>query len=379
MQQSNHTPVTIIGAGLGGLVLARVLYVHGIKSVVYEAEASPMARSQGGMLDIHDNNGQLALKDAGLYDKFQELIMPGGEATRVLTYDGQVLVDDPDDGTGRRPEVRRSELRRILLESLPEGMVVWDHKITSVASLGAGKHQVNFANGKNIITDLLIGADGAWSKVRSLVCTDKPTYTGTTFIETYLHAADTNYQTSAKAVGGGSLFSTAPGKGILAHREFGGTLHTYVALSKPLEWFAAINFNNSEQALARIAEEFEGWAPELKALITCGETKPVARALHTLPVDVKWDRVPGVTLLGDAAHLMIPSGEGANLAMFDGAELAKALIANPGNTEAALSAYEKELFPRSTKEAHEALRMHEILFGENTPQTLVDFFSVMKS
>jgi 2-polyprenyl-6-methoxyphenol hydroxylase-like FAD-dependent oxidoreductase len=374
MPQSNQTPITIIGAGLGGLVLARVLHIHGIKSVVYEAEASPMARTQGGMLDIHDHNGQLALKDAGLYDKFLELIMPGGQATRVLGNDGKVLIDEPDDGTGGRPEVKRGELRRILLESLPEGTVIWDHKITSVTSLGGGKHLVTFANGSSITTDLLIGADGAWSKVRSLVCTEKPTYTGTTFIETYLHAADTTYHTSAKAVGGGSLFSTAPGKGILAHREHGGVLHTYVALSKPLEWFAAIDFNNSEAALARIAAEFEGWAPELKALITCGETKPVARSLHTLPVDVKWERIPGVTLLGDAAHLMIPSGEGANLAMFDGAELAKVIIANPGNVEAALAAYEKELFPRSTKEAHEALRMHEILFGKNAPQTLVDFF-----
>ncbi|UYL07495.1 FAD-dependent monooxygenase [Bdellovibrio sp. SKB1291214] len=379
MQQSNQTSITIIGAGLGGLTLARVLYIHGIKSVVYEEEASPNARSQGGMLDIHEHNGQIALKDAGLYEKFLELIMQGGQATRVLGKDGKVLVDEPDDGTGGRPEVKRGELRRILLESLPAGTVVWNHKITSVTSLGEGKHQVNFANGKTITTDLLIGADGAWSKVRPLLCKEKPSYSGTTFIETYLHEADKNYRTSAKAVGEGSLFSTAPGKGILAHREHGGTLHTYIALSKPLEWFATIDFDKSEQALSRIAEEFKGWAPELTALITCGETKPIARPLHTLPVDVKWERIPGVTLLGDAAHLMIPSGEGANLAMLDGAELGKAIVAHPGNIEAALAAYEKELFPRSTAEARESLRMHEILFGENAPETLVDFFTSVKS
>ncbi|WP_413580790.1 FAD-dependent oxidoreductase [Bdellovibrio sp. HCB288] len=374
-QNSQHLPIAIIGAGLGGLTLARVLHLHGIKATVFEAEPSPDFRPQGGMLDIHDHNGQLALKDADLFEKFQELIMPGAQATRVLTPQGQILVNEPDDGTGGRPEVKRGELRRILLESIPAESVRWGHKITTVAGIGNGRHLLTFANGHSITTDLLIGADGAWSKVRAVLCKESPTYTGTTFIETYLHEADTHYQESAKAVGGGALFSTAPGKGILAHREPNGVLHTYVALSKPLEWFAAIDFGNAEEALHRVAQEFEGWAPELRALITHGETNPVARHLYTLSTDVRWDRIPGVTLLGDAAHLMIPSGEGANLAMFDGAELAKAIIANPDNIEAALEAYEKELFPRSSKEAKEALRLHKILFGSNAPQSLADFFA----
>ena len=370
-----NTPVAIIGAGLGGLTLARVLHVHGMAATVYEAETSANARAQGGMLDIHENNGQLALKAAGLFDKFLEIIHPGGQATRVLDKDGNVLLDEPDHGTGGRPEVPRGGLRRILLDSLPAGTVCWGHKLTAVSPLGGGRHVLTFANGSTVTTDLLVGADGAWSKVRPLLSGAIPAYVGTSFIETYLFDSDTRHKASAEAVGGGALFALAPGKGIAAHREPHGVLHTYVQLNKPKDWIDSIDFSDPVIALAKVAEEFDGWASELTALITDGETDPVPRPIHALPVEHRWERVPGVTLLGDAAHLMIPSGEGANLAMFDGAELGKAIVANPGDVEAALIAYEKDLFPRSASEAAEAEAILMVCLGPNAPQSLVEMFT----
>jgi 2-polyprenyl-6-methoxyphenol hydroxylase-like FAD-dependent oxidoreductase len=367
--------VAIIGAGLGGLTLARVLHVHGIASTIYEAEASANARAQGGMLDIHENNGQLALKAAGLFEEFLQIIHAGGQATRVLDKDGKVLFEEPDDGTGGRPEVARGELRRILLGSLPGDTVRWGHKVTAVSPLGGGRHVLSFADGSTVTTDLLVGADGAWSRVRPVLSEAKPTYAGTSFIETYLLDGDTRHKPSAAAVGSGALFAPAPGKGIFAHREPDGVLHTYVELNKPKDWIDSIDFSNPVTALAKVAREFDGWAPELTALITDGETDPVPRPLYALPVEHRWARVPGVTLLGDAAHLMIPSGEGANLAMFDGAELGKAIAANPGDIEAALLAYEEELFPRSASEAAEAEGVLKVCLGPNAPQSLVDFFT----
>ena len=371
-----NTPITIIGAGLGGLTLARVLHVHGIAATVYEAEASADARGQGGLLDIHEYNGQLALKTAGLFEEFLGLIQAEAEAQCVLDKDANVLLYQPDKGNGGRPEVPRGDLRRILLDSLPPGTVCWGHKTTEVSPLGDGRHVVSFANGSTVTTDLLVGADGAWSRVRPLLSDTKPSYVGTSFIETFLFDSETRHKASAEAVGSGTMMALAPGKGIMAHREAEATLHAYVALNKPEDWIASIDFSDPVSTLARVTAEFDGWSPALTALLTATETDPVLRPIYALPIEHRWNRVPGVTLIGDAAHLMSPfAGEGANLAMYDGAELGKAIAAHPSNIEAALIAYEQDLFPRSASAAAEADRNIKLFFNENSPQSVVDLFA----
>jgi len=367
--------ITIIGAGLGGLTLARVLHVHGIAATVCEADASADARAQGGMLDIHEDSGQPALKAAGLFDEFRRIIHAGGEATRMVDPHGTILFDQPDDGTGGRPEVHRGDLRRILLDSLPHGTVEWGRKVTAIRPLADGRHEVSFADGSTVTTGLVVGADGAWSRIRPVVSDAKPEYVGTSFIETYLLDADVRHAASAKLVGGGALYALAPDKGIVAHREANGVLHTYAALTKPQAWFADIDFANPT-AKARVAAEFDGWAPALTALITDGETGAVARRIHALPIGHRWKRVPGVTLLGDAAHLNPPDGEGANLAMYDGAELGQAIAAHGGDLEAALVEYEAPMFARSAKAAVEAASMFRLCFNDdNAPHGLLDFFT----
>lgn len=211
-----HTPVTIIGAGLGGLTLAHVLHVHKIPVTVYEAESSPTARTQGGMLDIHDYNGQLALKAAGLMDEFHTIVVEGRQTMRLVEQDGTVLHEMADDGTGGRPEVQRGELRRILLDSLPADTVRWGHKVSGTRALGEGRHEVTFADGGTVVTSLLVGADGAWSRVRPLLSGATPEYAGTSFVETYLFDADTRHTGTAKVVGGGSMIAPSPGKEIFS-------------------------------------------------------------------------------------------------------------------------------------------------------------------
>ncbi|MFB7508777.1 FAD-dependent oxidoreductase, partial [Streptomyces broussonetiae] len=145
-------------------------------------------------------------------------------------------------------------------------------------------------------------------------------------------------------------------------------LRTYITLARPQDWFATIDFTDAAAATRRIAGEYDGWAPELTALITAGQTAPVLRPLYALPVGHRWDRVPGVTLIGDAAHLSPPNGEGANLAMQDGAELGKALAAHPDDIETALTSYELALFPRGAAAAVEVAH-------NPTPQDVINFFT----
>ncbi|QWF82993.1 FAD-dependent oxidoreductase [Amycolatopsis sp. CA-230715] len=372
MPQSTH--VTIIGAGLAGLTLARVLHLHGIRATVHEAEPSPAARAQGGMLDIHDYNGQRAVEAADLMDEFRELVLEGRQAMRFVGKDGTVVFEKADDGTGGRPEVQRGELRQLLLDSLPPGTVEWGRKVDGVRDLGDGRHEVGFTDGTTTETSLLVGADGAWSRVRPLLSGAVPAYTGDTFVETWLHDADERHPVAAKTVGGGTLIAAEQDRAINAHRERGGTLHTYVILTRSQEWFAAIDFTDPVVATARIAGEFDGWAPELTALITDADTAPVPRPIFALPTGHRWDRRPGVTLIGDAAHLAAPDGEGANNAMLDGAELGAALAAHLGDVEAALTEFEDAMSTRNATPTDGAEFVEEV-FGGTLPQELSDLIT----
>ncbi|WP_134765153.1 NAD(P)/FAD-dependent oxidoreductase [Nocardioides sp. 1609] len=367
--------ISVVGAGLGGLTLARVLHLNDIGVTVYDADPAPHSRSQGGQLDLHEHNGQLALQKANLMEEFRAIIHRGGGAQRVLARDGSVLAELPDDGSMSSPEALRGDIRRILLESLPEGTVQWGKKLDHAATLGDGRHELTFADGSTVESDVLVGADGTWSKVRDLLSNEKPTYAGVSYVDTFLHDVEVRHPAAAAAVGPGAMYALTPGKGFLAHREAGDVIHTYVVLSRPEDWFTDIDFSEPVATRARIAAEFDGWATELTALIADADTAPVLRSIHQLPDSHRWSRTEGVTLLGDAAHVTLPGGEGANIAMLDGAELGEAIAEHTDDIEGALAAYEEVMFDRAENEAKAARETIDLIFGDRAPMGLANLFN----
>ncbi|SEC81265.1 2-polyprenyl-6-methoxyphenol hydroxylase [Streptomyces melanosporofaciens] len=306
--------IAIVGGGLGGLTLARVLHVHGIASTVYELDASATARDQGGSLDMDPESGQRALLHAGLLEEFRPLSRPEDGELRLLDKDAAVgfRIPAPEPGARdegeERPEIDRRALRDLLLGALPEETVRWGHKVRAVSLGAAGRPTLTLSGGRTVEADLLVGADGAWSRVRSLVSDADPVYSGISFVDCLLHDVDARHPAVAELVGRGTMFALADEKGLIAQRNGGDRIRVYAAVKAPEEWSRSGLIDPADPAAARkrLLDLFPDWDEGLRALIADSDGPLVPRPIHALPIGHRWERTPGVTLLGDAAHLMSP-------------------------------------------------------------------------
>lgn len=362
--------IAIAGGGLGGLTLARILHRHGVDAVVYEREADRSARSQGGMLDLHPESGQQALTDAGLVAEFRSEARPEGEEHRILDPAGRTLVHHrPQPGSfSGRPEIDRRALRDLLLDSLPGDAVAWQRRLRAATPRPGGGFRLTFEGGQSTDCDILIGADGARSVVRSLLTDVRLSYVGT-LVDLNIGDADRRHPDLAELVGPGNLWCMGVNQILAAQRLGDGSIRVGISLraeDRDIDTF------RTKRALL---DMFAGWDPRLTALIEAGDSAPTPRRIEAMPTGTRWDHQPGVTLIGDAAHLMPPVGEGANQAMLDGAELAAELAAHPADPDSAIRAYEEAMFTRIHPIAEMSARIQAMMLSPTAADDITRFFS----
>ncbi|NEY35331.1 NAD(P)-binding protein [Streptomyces sp. PRKS01-65] len=345
--------IAIVGAGPGGLTCARILQRHGITPVVYDRDTGPAARDQGGTLDLHDGDGQTALREAGLLEEFFRLARPEGQEMRQLDPAGTVLFHHvPEQGERVKPEIDRGRLRDLLLDSLAPGTVRWGHTLHSVDGPAQGPRRLHFTNGTTVEADLVVGADGAWSRVRRAVSPATPRYSGVSFLEAWFHDVDTRHPDIAALVGQGSAAAADGERGMFAQRGGGGHIRVYLIQRVPADWITAggLTPRATDGIRTLLLERYRHWSPRLRRLITDNDGPYVDRPVFALPVPHTWEHTPTVTLLGDAAHLMPPLGVGVNLALLDACELALA-VARHATVGEAVRAYERTMLPRAAQTA----------------------------
>ncbi|MEU0969519.1 NAD(P)/FAD-dependent oxidoreductase [Streptomyces sp. NPDC005917] len=345
--------ISIIGAGPGGLTCARILQRRGIAVTVYERDPGPEARNQGGTLDLHADNGQIALREAGLLDEFFTLARPEGQEMRQMDPAGTITSHQvPQADELFKPEIDRGQLRDLLLDSVQPGTVQWGRGLDMVSGPADGPRRLHFADGTSVETDLVIGADGASSRVRPAVSPAVPGYTGVSFLEAWFADVENRHPDIAELVGQGSAHAADGERALFAQRNSGNHIRVYIIRRVPAGWISAsgLRTEDTDGIRALLLGEYGHWSPRMRRLIAENEGRYVDRPIFALPVPHTWEPNPTVTLLGDAAHLMPPLGVGVNLAMLDACELALAL-ANAATVADAVRTYEKTMLGRSTETA----------------------------
>ncbi|MFE9391358.1 FAD-dependent oxidoreductase [Streptomyces sp. NPDC006784] len=368
--------IAVVGGGPAGLTFARVLHGRGHPVTVLERDPGPDARPPGGTLDLHEGLGQRALEKAGLLAEFQQVSRPEGQAMRILAPDGTVLRDwQPRPEERANPEIDRGQLRDLLLGPLD---VRWGQGVRQVVPGARDGVLVRFEDGREETFDLVIGADGAWSRTRTAVSPVTPRYTGVTFVETSLDDVETRHPDLARLVGDGAVAVYGANRALVAQRNSGGHVKVYAQFRAPLDWHTDLDLADGAAVRARLLALFDGWAAPVLDFVRRG-TVFTHRPLYVLPVSHTWTHVPGVTLLGDAAHLMPPLGAGANLAMLEGAELAESLATGSGDPDEAVRDHEERMWARAGRWAELTAAGLERLVSPDPTQALALFDEVQPS
>jgi 2-polyprenyl-6-methoxyphenol hydroxylase-like FAD-dependent oxidoreductase len=376
--------VAIIGGGPGGLILAKLLQMKGVNVTLYERDFSKESRVQGGPLDMHEKSGLAALVQANLVEPFKANYLSGADRMVIVNENAEVLFSDPEDkpetdfGSEHfRPEIDRGTLRKILLESLIPGTVVWDSHFVSMEKQGMG-WLLSFGNGSAIYADLVIGADGANSKIRPYISDIKPLYSGITMIEGNVYNSQKATPKVHALLKGGKIMAFGNEKNLLLGQKGDGDLGFYASFKAGKNWLTSsgLNYRDNTQMLAWFKTAYGEWSNIWHELFENALPPFIPRQINYMPLDQTWEALSNLTIIGDAAHVMPPfAGEGANMAMLDALELSECLTSGQFiSIKEAIASYESNMHKRAADATLESLENGQKMHSATALTDMMEMF-----
>lgn len=373
--------IAIVGGGMGGLALARLLQMKNADVNVYERDLNRDVRVQGSTLDLHEGSGLEAMKRAGLIDEFYKHHRPVASKMRIVDHNLEIKFDDHDNITTiseSRPEIDRAPLRNILLNSLKSDTVIWDSHFLSMEKENKG-WRLYFRNGTNAYADLVIAADGAKSKVRPYLSTTNPVYSGITLIEGNIYNAEINAPKLFDFTKGGKVMAFGNEQFIGYGTKGDGSI-MFVASSRMPEDSvnqSGIDFKNKEQVFKWFKNTYESWSDGWDEFFTNDDVHFIPRPQYHFPLDQSWETQDNLTMIGDAAHCMPPfAGEGANVALQDAFELAECLTDGKfSDLKSAIAHFEKQMITRGAEATRDTLENTEVMHSGTSLEQMLAFFN----
>lgn len=350
--------IAVIGAGPAGLALGSLLHSHNVHFTIYDLRSRPTEADlsePSAMLDLHDESGLAVIRACGLYEKFRNYTSDCEESMMIMNGAGELLHEDKGGppgppGEDGRPEIARNNITRLFLSIFPEqgSAIRYGHKLLS-ATKDDSTDEVTLefqADGKTFTEtfDFVVGADGAWSRIRPLVSPIKPDATDFSYLQLYVPQITAKHPAIAERVGRGTMMAMANQQIVTTQRGTQDAMQMYAFVNVAKAGQEAVDGLNGLSILEqkkRLLEDdklYGGFGEPLKEIVRVAFDEEHAskaasgrllelRSLVMLPIGHSWEHKPGVTIIGDAAHVMTPfAGEGVNLAMRDALDLSKVLV-----------------------------------------------------
>ena len=374
--------IAIVGGGPSGLTLARLLQLNGACVKLYERDFNAAARVQGSPLDMHEESGAAALRKANLFAEFMRNVRVGADKRIILNERGDIMFSDhesPEDFESPRPEIDRGALRKIFLDALHPGTIVWDSHFVSMEKHNEG-WLLHFKNGSSAYADIVVAADGANSKIRPYITGIKAFYSGFTMVEINIDNAAKATPHIHALLNGGKVMAFGKGKNILGGQKGNGGLGFYATFKPDEAWalHSGLDHFDRAQLLAWFKKEYSGWDSIWYELFENVTLPVIPRPIYCMPLDQTWDALPNLTMIGDAAHVMPPfAGEGANTSMLDALELSECLMSDKYSTlQEAISAYEVNMRERASKAAKRSLENGERMHAEGALEKMLAILGI---